>query len=470
MLRRFSVNFAVFSLFLDIALVIIALAVATLLRPSLSKLPFVEPVDISYKIPLTLYFIFPILWVLVLQLLAVYDGRRNLRFFNEISSLTFGALFAIVVLAGTLYLSFRDVSRFLFLSFALLTFLLQLLWRILHYASFVLGKKQGVQQRQVIIVGAGLLGREVEEHMRSFQQLGIKIAGFLDDDPSKYEHFADILGSLEDVRSVVQKQRVDDVIIALPTRAYQKVNNLVAVLHDLPVKVWVIPDYFHLALHKATIEEFAGIPMLDLRAPALNDYQRMVKRIFDLVLTLTFLPLALILMGIIALAIRLEGKGPILFRQQRVGENGRLFEMLKFRTMVNHAEELRYLVERFDQDGHLIHKSMDDPRITKVGRFLRQISLDELPQLFNIIRGEMSLVGPRPEMPYLVEKYEGWQRKRFAVPQGLTGWWQVNGRSDKPMHLHSEDDLYYVQNYSLLLDLQILWKTIGVVLQGKGAY
>ena len=138
MLRRFSVNFAVFSLFLDIALVIIALAVATLLRPSLSKLPFVEAVDIGYKIPLTLYFIFPILWVLVLQLLAVYDGRRNLRFFNEISSLTFGALLAIVVLAGTLYLSFRDVSRFLFLSFALLAFLFQLLWRILHYSSFVL--------------------------------------------------------------------------------------------------------------------------------------------------------------------------------------------------------------------------------------------------------------------------------------------------------------------------------------------
>jgi exopolysaccharide biosynthesis polyprenyl glycosylphosphotransferase len=322
----------------------------------------------------------------------------------------------------------------------------------------------------VIIIGAGILGREVEEHMLSFQQLGIKVVGFLDDDPSKYEDFEDILGSLEGARAVVQKHQIDDVIIALPMRAFQKVNDLVAVLHDLPVKVWVIPDYFHLALHKATIEEFAGIPMLDLRAPALNDYQRTVKRIFDLVITVTFLPLAVILMGIIALAIRLEGKGPILFRQQRVGENGRLFEMLKFRTMINNAEELRYLVERFDKDGHLIYKSCDDPRVTKVGRFLRRISLDELPQLFNILKGEMSLVGPRPEMPYLVEKYEGWQRKRFAVPQGLTGWWQVNGRSDKPMHLHSEDDLYYVQNYSILLDFQILWKTVIVVLQGKGAY
>jgi exopolysaccharide biosynthesis polyprenyl glycosylphosphotransferase len=470
MLRRFSVNFAVFSIFLDMALVLIALVIATLIRPSLSDLPFVAVVDENYQIPIMIYFIFPTIWVLVLQLLSLYDGRRNLRFYNEISSLTLGVLLAIVVLAGTLYLSFREVSRFLFLSFALLTYLLQVTWRVIYNIIFLKGGRQGVQQRSVIIVGAGLVGREVEEHMLSYQQLGIKVAGFLDDDPSKYDDFNDILGSLDSARSTVLKHQIDDVIIALPMRAFQKVNDLVAVLHDLPVKVWVIPDYFHLALHKATIEEFAGIPMLDLRAPALTDYQRLVKRIFDLVITIIFLPLALILMGLIALAIRLEGKGPILFRQQRVGENGRLFEMLKFRTMINNAEELRYLVERFDQEGHLIHKASGDPRVTKVGRVLRRTSMDELPQLFNILKGDMSWVGPRPEIPYLVEKYEGWQRKRFAVPQGLTGWWQVNGRSDKPMHLHSEDDLYYVQNYSLFLDLQILWKTIGVVLQGKGAY
>jgi exopolysaccharide biosynthesis polyprenyl glycosylphosphotransferase len=470
MLRRFSVNFAVFSIFVDMVLVFLALAIATILRPTLSDLPFVALVNENYRIPILIYFIFPILWVLVLQLLSVYDGRRNLRFYNEVSNLTLGALLAIVVLAGTLYLSFREVSRFLFLSFALLTYLMQLGWRIAYYQIFFKEGRNGVQQRHVLIIGAGIVGREVEEHMRSFHQLGLKVVGYLDDDPSKYAGFEDVLGSLESARSVVLKHKVDDVIIALPMRAFQKVNDLVAVLHDLPVKVWVIPDYFHLALHKASIEEFAGIPMLDLRAPALNDYQRLVKRIFDLVITLSLLPFVLVLMGAISLAIRLEGKGPILFRQQRVGENGRLFEMLKFRTMISNAEELRYLVERFDEQGHIIHKSCDDPRVTRVGRLLRQTSMDELPQFFNILKGEMSLVGPRPEMPYLVEKYEGWQRKRFAVPQGLTGWWQVNGRSDKPMHLHSEDDLYYVQNYSLLLDLEILWKTIGVVLQGKGAY
>ena len=218
------------------------------------------------------------------------------------------------------------------------------------------------------------------------------------------------------------------------------------------------------------MEEFAGIPMLDLRAPALNDYQRTIKRLFDLVIILLFLPPASILMGIIALAIRLEGPGPIFFKQERVGENGRLFTMFKFRTMVPGAEELRHLVEHLDEDGNLVHKTQDDPRVTRTGRLLRRTSMDELPQIINILKGDMSLVGPRPELPYLVEKYEPWQRKRFAVPQGLTGWWQVNGRSDKLMHLNTEDDLYYVQNYSLLFDLFILVKTVWVVLRGKGAY
>jgi lipopolysaccharide/colanic/teichoic acid biosynthesis glycosyltransferase len=137
---------------------------------------------------------------------------------------------------------------------------------------------------------------------------------------------------------------------------------------------------------------------------------------------------------------------------------------------VDNAEQLRHLVEHVDGQGHFIHKSENDPRVTRLGGFLRKFSLDELPQFFNILRGEMSLVGPRPEMPYLVEKYEPWQRKRFAVPPGLTGWWQIHGRSDKPMHLHTEEDLYYIQNYSPWLDVVIMFRTIGAVFSRRGAY
>jgi len=210
--------------------------------------------------------------------------------------------------------------------------------------------------------------------------------------------------------------------------------------------------------------------MLNLGDSAINNYQRMIKRPFDLFLGVPILILFLPLMGLTALIIFLLDGSPVLFRQKRVGENGKIFEMLKFRTMVRNAEELQSQVEKRDVDGNLIHKTKDDPRVTHTGKFLRRVSLDELPQLFNIHAGTMSLVGPRPEMPYLVDRYQPWQRKRFAIPPGLTGWWQVNGRSDKPMHLHTEDDLYYIQNYSIWLDLQIVVRTIWVVLIGKGSY
>jgi len=153
-----------------------------------------------------------------------------------------------------------------------------------------------------------------------------------------------------------------------------------------------------------------------------------------------------------------------------VGENSRPFDMLKFRTMFADAEARQGEVVRKIDTGELVHKHRDDPRVTRVGRWLRRFSLDELPQLINVLKGEMSLVGPRPEMPWLVERYQPWQRKRFAVPQGITGWWQISGRSDRPMHLNTDADLYYVYNYSLWLDILILLRTPLAVLSGKGAF
>lgn len=196
----------------------------------------------------------------------------------------------------------------------------------------------------------------------------------------------------------------------------------------------------------------------------------MSKRVFDLLFGFFALILALPLMILSAFLICLEDGFPVIFRQKRVGKNGQLFELYKLRTMVKNAERLQGEVGGRDSTGNLIHKTREDPRITRVGRILRRFSLDELPQLFNVLSGTMSLVGPRPELPYIVEKYELWQRKRFAILPGMTGWWQVNGRSDRPMHLHTEDDLYYVQNHSILLDLRIILRTIWVVIIGKGAY
>ena len=196
----------------------------------------------------------------------------------------------------------------------------------------------------------------------------------------------------------------------------------------------------------------------------------MSKRIFDLLFGFIILLLTLPLMALSALLVYMEDGAPIIFRQERVGRNGKLFEMYKFRTMIKNTEQLNAQLARQDLQGNLIYKTRDDPRVTRVGRLLRRFSLDELPQLFNVLAGTMSLVGPRPEIPRLVEQYEPWQRQRFVVLPGMTGWWQITGRSDKPMHLHTEDDLYYIQNHSIWLDLRIILRTIWVVLIGKGAY
>lgn len=470
MIRRFSVNFALISIGLDSFVIAISMLLSSEMRPILSILPYTTDIRKPLQLPLILYLIFPTIWVGIFILISVYDGRRNLYVVDEFTSITLGSILAAVSLAGLLYITYRDVSRLLFLLFILIVYIGMLTWRSIVRLAYLSNNRYAMQKRKVIIIGAGPVGRELEARIVNNTFLGLNIVGFLDDDNDKRNSEHDVVGNLEDSREFILANNVDDVVIALPQRAHEKVSWLVSTLHDLPVKVWVIPDYFHLALHKAAIEEFAGLPMLDLRAPALSDYQRMVKRVFDLVFTILLMPLSIFIMFVISIAILIESSGPILFKQKRVGENGQMFYMYKFRTMVPEAENLCYLIQHFDSDGKLIHKTKKDPRITQIGRFLRKSSLDELPQLFNILKGEMSLVGPRPELPYLVEMYEPWQRKRFAVPQGITGWWQVNGRSEKPMHLHTEDDLFYVQNYSLLLDIQILLKTVLVVLRRKGAF
>ncbi|MFN8418339.1 MAG: sugar transferase [Anaerolineae bacterium] len=267
------------------------------------------------------------------------------------------------------------------------------------------------------------------------------------------------------------RQHIDDVIInTLPYQSYDRLEPLILSLQKFPVQISVAPNYFNLVLYRATVEDFGGVPLINLRDPALTGYQRLVKRAFDLVVGSLLLLLSLPLLLLIAVVVRLDSPGSIIFKQQRVGENGRLFTMLKFRTMRQDAETEQPTINSYDAAGHVLPKRSDDPRVTRVGFFLRRTSLDELPQLVNVLRGEMSLVGPRPEMPWLVEKYAPWQHKRFAIPQGMTGWWQINGRADKPMHLHTEDDLYYIQNYSLLLDVIILWRTLFAVIRRRGAY
>ncbi len=388
---------------------------------------------------------------------------------DELAALFLATFIASISTAGILYFSFREVSRALFILFVLVTFLLCLSWRIFTRIYFRAHRDASPATRRLLVVGTGPLGQAVEKQIQNSQRENLTLVGFVDDRGLQGDKKSS-LGTPDELKGMITRYQITDVVIALPYSAYHQMTDIVACLDDQPVGVWIALGFFDLALYRTDIDDFAGIPMLDLRASAIDDYQLMMKRAFDILFVIIALIMTLPIMGLLALMIFLDDGSPVLFRQKRVGENGRVFEMLKFRSMVLNAEELQSQVEKRDADGNLLHKTKDDPRVTRTGRFLRRFSLDELPQLLNILAGTMSLVGPRPEMPYLVDRYQPWQRKRFAVPPGLTGWWQVSGRSDKPMHLHTEDDLYYIQNYSIWLDLQIIVRTIWVVLVGKGSY
>jgi len=279
-----------------------------------------------------------------------------------------------------------------------------------------------------------------------------------------------VLGRVADTAQLVREYSCDEVVITLSSSQYDQIERVVYDLHSLPVRVRVAPDLLKLALVRANVEMLGPVPLIGVREPMIDGVNWAVKRTTDVILSALALAFLWPAMLLIALAIKLDSPGPAIFRQRRVGENCQEFWTLKFRTMVQGADKLAESAATTDEQGRSVYKRPDDPRITRVGRLLRRWSLDELPQLINVLRGEMSIVGPRPEQDFIAAHYEPWQRQRLAVPPGMTGWWQVSGRSDLPMHLNTQYDLYYIRNYSLWLDLKILWMTLGAVIRGKGAY
>ena len=463
-------DYPLWRLVADLVLTVAALLLASWLRP---HLPFGKPLTPEYPgLSPLVYPLVVLIWGVAFNLLSLYAPRARPAF-DEAQSVFVAVTFATLILAGVLYFSYRDVSRLEILTFYVLDFGFLVSYRLVVRWGLQRADGQPRAGRRVLIVGAGEAGRDVLEMITRHEPGVLEPVGFLDGEAPLLSEVGGypVLGRVEDVARCVEAEHVDEVVLALPLDAYEPFYQFFTALQDLPVRVRLLPDHVKLTLFRARLEGLAGVPMITLRQPTLSAFERQVKRAFDLILGVVGLVLALPLIAVIAVAIRLDTPGPSFYKQERLGENGKRFWMYKFRSMVVGAEEQLEDLFRTTEDGHLIFKFRDDPRVTRVGRILRRLSLDELPQLVNVLKGEMSLVGPRPELPWIVERhYEPWQWQRMAVPQGLTGWWQVNGRSDKPMHLHTEEDLYYIQNYSLWLDIQILWQTVGAVIKGRGAF
>jgi exopolysaccharide biosynthesis polyprenyl glycosylphosphotransferase len=476
MFKRFTTNYMVLLFLADLTIVQAALVFGMRLR---FVLPFGDSLqpewapEYIYTPTPPLHLAVAAIWALSLTIGSAYTPRKVVFWVEEFQRVWMSHTVAALCLAGLLYMVKRDLPRLTFAYFYLLALAVLISYRLVLRLVYRLRRQDGAGVTRILVVGAGKVGCDVVARIRHQHGSTLEVVGFLDDDPHKQGSVIQgrpVLGMLDNAPAVVKAQAIDEVILALPLHAHVRLVNLVVCLYELPVRIHVVPDYFDLAFHGATIESMGGIPLIGLRDPAIDGFQRFNKRLMDIALSVVGLLILWPLMLAVAVAIKLEDGGPIFYRGERVGENGRRFTMYKFRSMVVNADKLQHVVSRKDAQGALLFKQADDPRVTRIGRLIRRTSIDELPQLFNVLKGEMSLVGPRPELPWLVASYQPWQRKRFAVPQGITGWWQVNGRSNNPMHLHTDQDLYYVQHYSLWLDIQILWRTVAVVLRGRGAF
>ncbi len=450
----------------DLLVTLLCLKIASALRLNLDI--GLDVTEQTVELPLALYGAVVAIWLVVFLLLTPQRSLFTRGLLEAVGRLLIAVTLALASFAGLLYLSFRDVSRLQFFYFAALNLAGLLLVHLVVRSMLYLRNRNRWMRRALVVGDSAAAERLMGEFMRR-PWVGLTIVGYTSD---AYDAPISLprLGTIAETVQLVSDKQIDEVIFALPPHQHDRVAQVSLMLLKQPVMVHMIPGALDLMFSRTPVETLGGIPLISLRESALTDFQRLMKRLFDLAASVTLLLLLSPVMLVIALLVRLETGGSVFFLQERVGEQGRRFKMIKFRSMYQDSEERWLEVARRDEDGNLQHKNEDDPRITKIGKKLRRTSLDELPQLLNVLRGEMSLVGPRPEMPYIAAEYQPWQWQRFRVPPGMTGWWQVNGRSGKPMHLNTEDDLYYIQNYSFWLDLRILLKTVLVVVHGQGAY
>ncbi|MBI3760445.1 MAG: sugar transferase [Chloroflexi bacterium] len=459
----------------DIALINIAFVLAYYIRYRYQWFWQSDPVSDN---PLSAYWPFELLLTGVLLFAfradGVYEARRGQSWLDEMYRIGNGLTTAIFILWAITFATRPLVySRLMFGYAAILIAAFLGAARIARRLAEDRLRARGLYLDQTLIVGAGEVGRAVMRTIVARPELGYRVVGFMDDDPAKSSTAIGpfkALGGLENFERILRGEQVAEVIITLPWTAQQKILDLVRACERLGVRARVVPDLFQLSLSRVDIDDLGGIPLIGIKEATISPWGRRAKRALDLAIALFgLIPAALI--GIaIAIAVKLESPGPILFRQKRIGMGGKPFSITKFRSMKAGAEEAQAALAAHNEATAPLFKIRDDPRLTRLGGFLRKSSLDELPQLINVLRGEMSLVGPRPNLPSEVEQYQPWQVQRLEVPPGITGLWQVSGRSDLSFDEMCLLDIYYIENWSLKLDLMILLRTVPRVLWGNGAY
>ncbi|RME04816.1 MAG: sugar transferase [Planctomycetota bacterium] len=338
-------------------------------------------------------------------------------------------------------------------------------------------------RKKALILGAGRSGQFLAQELQLNPHYGFDVLGFLDDEPELAGETVvslPVLGTLDELTKLAPELGVEEIFIAISNLSHLRMIELVEKAKDLGLNVRIRSRLFDIITSKINTETLQGIPLIQLKEPVLQGANLLAKRSMDLIGALVGVILLSPLFLVIAVLIKATSKGPVFFKQKRVGKGGKCFWVYKFRTMYTnsdaslHKEYMAKLIQgqevsQTSREGEKINKMVDDPRITKVGRFLRRTSLDELPQLFNVLRGEMSLVGPRPPIPYEVELYQPWHLKRLEVLPGITGMWQVSGRATTNFEEMVLLDIYYIENWSFWLDLWILLKTPYAVIAGKGS-
>jgi len=410
--------------------------------------------------------------------LAIMSGQRlyNVRFIGRridevrrIVNATFLGTMG-VALAG--YFAGIDVPRTRIVVLFLIVTALVSIEREVARRIFGAMRERGKLVRNVVIAGANPEGRELAAMLRTDTWLGYRVLGFVDDDPSTDPEpvpGVPLLGTVADAGEILRSRPGASVIVAASAIESSTTNRLARDLLDRGVHVELSSTLRDIASQRLVVRPLGRFPVVYVEPVQRDGWRRTAKRVFDLVLALAAIVATSPIILAAMIAIRIDSPGPVLFRQVRVGRNGRPFQVLKLRTMVVDAEARRdELLAANEADGPLF-KMRDDPRVTRVGRFLRRTSIDELPQLWNVVRGEMSLVGPRPALPHETEAWDPLLTQRLRVTPGITGMWQVNGRSESSFEDYTRLDLYYVDNWSLLIDLAILAKTVPVVLLRQGA-